>query len=1432
MLRAALSFLYAFLHTQIYSCSCSRPIREGNMFFSYNNNLVTTACYRCWLCFLLIATFIAFNPGCLSAGEYILSEIVVGGCDCTIWDFESPMPVEYTNSSHFSGAVIQDTTISHSASTGSYHWEMRIEQTPAGGSLVSTYDRKSSWQPLPIKLTPGTEYSQTITTSLDAGGAPLSYTPSISANAVLAGPDFYENTYVDDLRLSATTGSFSKSKTLTATVPVPTVKPSQIYFQVTTYVDSPYMPRRFTYMYSWEDGIDQAFSLYGGQASNPYTIFDGGAGPGSCSVMGLPRYWVNTSTLNLVVEDSDFNSRGLGPEVAMTRSYNADPSQTGMFGKGWKFAYESTIERYCGGILLRKGSGQVLNFTTASNICDANVSLPVVMTPTSGVHDRAVYYGSYFLYEEKESHNVSRYDQIPSTKTFRLTSITDANGNRLQLTYNSNGTLLKITDAAGRQTSFGYNADKRCTSMKTPTGDTATYAYNWNGYLTQSTDLLGTAVNYEYDNDGFMTSMSAAGKSTSFAYNSTGGWRHIASVTDARGKMKLYTVVSSSPRQISVTDPNGKITSYSSVAGKTTRVADPLGNVTTTEYTAGLPTRVTDAKGGVSLLSYDVRGNLISHTDAKGQVTSYTYDTYNNLIALKNSLNQTWTYTYDSKHNILTTKTPLGKKNVMTYNAQGQLTEVKDPSLQTTSFAYDVFGNITTVTDPLGNITTKGYDAKGLVQVLLKDPKSNSTTFEYDDNYRLTKLIHPDASVRSYGYDACATNSITDENGVTTSMSRDPLLYITSIKDGSGHTTTQSYDGNSNLTAITNPLQQTLSYTYDAANRRIKMSSPLGTEAVMAYDANNNLKTFTDERGKSTGFAYDSNNFLASLTDALGNQVTLTRDALGRITRVTNAQGSTVGYSYNADGYVTEKKYDGSSVATYSYNAVGDLMTVVDATGTLSYTRDKTGKVVKILYPDTKAVSMTYDAAGNNTSITYPGGLVVTYTYDNRNRVRSATWGGGAASYVYDKVGNLLTETRLNGIRSDLLYNSENAVTSIIHRKGTSVFAQMTYVRNALGNVIAEMTSLPSPSLDDRAETAVYNNAGQISTLAADVYNYDKDGNLTTISGGRKWNLVYNPENLPTSITRNGATSLHFYNGLKQRTQTKQGTQERKYHYDANGRLLFETNASGQVTASFIYNGKRLVAMRTSAGENHYYHFDKTGNTIAMTNSSGNVSRTYGYLPFGEIVQSQGTLANPFTYAGAFGVIDDGGGLYFMRNRYYDSYTGRFIQKDPIGFGGGTNLYAYVGGNPVNFIDSNGLKPKTLVPDPNKMIEEAIEAIRKKNPTLADELQKMVIVDTTLTESGKIEWHPFGDNKMRINPYMHIDSNDLQKTLIHEKCHDEQFNTLFKSGKSLVRRAVETPINTVVKPLANYIESVAPDPNDSWDPLESEAYEVQERYKP
>jgi len=55
-------------------------------------------------------------------------------------------------------------------------------------------------------------------------------------------------------------------------------------------------------------------------------------------------------------------------------------------------------------------------------------------------------------------------------------------------------------------------------------------------------------------------------------------------------------------------------------------------------------------------------------------------------------------------------------------------------------------------------------------------------------------------------------------------------------------------------------------------------------------------------------------------------------------------------------------------------------------------------------------------------------------------------------------------------------------------------------------------------------------------------------------------------------------------------------------------------------------------------------------------------------------------------------VMAEPNGFYYMRARYYDPEVGRFVSEDPIGFDGGLNLYAYVGGNPISAVDPTGLE--------------------------------------------------------------------------------------------------------------------------------------------
>jgi RHS repeat-associated protein len=1017
-------------------------------------------------------------------------------------------------------------------------------------------------------------------------------------------------------------------------------------------------------------------------------------GPSCPPDHGWPGYSVNTATLNLAVSDTDYAYGGLGPTVSLTRVWNTDPSTLGMFGRGWSFPYESSF--VSGNLITINGAGgQGTQFNYVSGTTTATYA-PVV----AGILDTLVGYlgssSSYWLYTRKDSREVYRYDSNSSSAGIaRLTSITDRNGNALSFTYNQDGTLASIADAAGRTTSFTYNASKRVTRMTVPDGHSLSYSYDGNGNMIGNVDLLGTAIAYTYDSGNYLTSMTVDGRTTAFTYGTSGGWFHVATVTDPLGNVETYNATSES--RTTVTDANNHTIAYTSEDGKTSSVTDANNNLWSRSYSNGLLTSMTDANGKINTFRWDARGNLTRQIDPLNHFNAYVYNASDDVIVSTNLHNDTWLFTRDAKGNVTSATSPLGKRTTLTYNTLGQLTASTDPVGRTTSYTYDSRGNVQKVTNPLGSFVTAGYDAQGINLTSITDERNNMSTFAYDNNGRLTRVTHPDGSFRTVGYSACAMSSVADENGKQTAFTRDKNLAVTLITDPSGSNVSNTYDPVGNLLTTTDPLSRVYRNIYDAGNRLTTAVNPQGGSVSFSRDSNGNVTQITDERSNATILGYDPRNLLVSVTDPLGQVVTTSYGALGRVSQITNARGGIRTYSYDEDGRVSGKSYGAASAASYTYDDSGLLTSVVDAEGTVAYTYDGGGRLNRIAYPDGSAVSLTRDAAGNVTGMTYPGGLNLTYTYDSRNRIQSMNWGANSIAYTYDSAGNRLSETRSNSTSSSYTYDANGRLGSISHKKGTTAFATLSYSRNAAGNITAETANLPvQPVPVNISGVATVNNNNQLVSWGSSSYSYDADGNLTAVSGATPFSATYDARNLPTNITRGATSTDHHYDSLGNRVKSITGSTTRNFHYDHVGRLLFETDGGGSVTANYLYQGGELAAMQVASGSVYFYHFDKTGNTLALTNSSGTVVAAYAYSPYGAVLNRTGSVTNPFTYVGAYGVTDEGNNLYYMRNRYYDAGTGRFLQKDPIGFAGGqSNLYAYVEGNPVDGIDPSGLKEKS-----------------------------------------------------------------------------------------------------------------------------------------
>ncbi len=113
-------------------------------------------------------------------------------------------------------------------------------------------------------------------------------------------------------------------------------------------------------------------------------------------------------------------------------------------------------------------------------------------------------------------------------------------------------------------------------------------------------------------------------------------------------------------------------------------------------------------------------------------------------------------------------------------------------------------------------------------------------------------------------------------------------------------------------------------------------------------------------------------------------------------------------------------------------------------------------------------------------------------------------------------------------------------------------------------------------------------------------------------------------------------------------------------------------------------------------GNVYSYHRDGLGSVTELSDQSGALVERYEYDVYGAptIFDSNNTpltasaIENPYLFTGRR--YDPESGNYYYRARIYSPALGRFLQSDPLGYVDGLNLYAYVGNNPVSFVDPLG----------------------------------------------------------------------------------------------------------------------------------------------
>jgi RHS repeat-associated protein len=586
-------------------------------------------------------------------------------------------------------------------------------------------------------------------------------------------------------------------------------------------------------------------------------------------------------------------------------------------------------------------------------------------------------------------------------------------------------------------------------------------------------------------------------RTTFFSYDGTGNLLTKTIADPASGTSRTWTytydnygrVLTSDGPRTDVSD----LTTYTyytcttgSQCGELETVSDALGHVTTySTYDAnGRPLTITDPNGVVTTLTYDARGRLKSRT-VGSESTSFAYYPTELLEQVTLPDGSSLSYTYDAAHRLTQVTDGLGSKIVYSLDAMGNRTaensydasgtlhrthtrvintlnevyqevNAAGTAAVTTTFGYDNEGNPTSIDAPLSRNAAESYDALNRVSSIT-DPGTGVTTFGYDAEDDLTSVKDPRNLTTSYGYDGLGdlTSQMSPDTGTTTNT-YDSGGNLATATDARGAVATHGYDPLNRVTSIVYSLSgttdQTLSFTYDQ-----------GTDGVGhltgVSDVNHSMSFSYDGLGEMTGVSQTVSGVTRSITYGY---------TAGNLTTMTTPSGQTITYGYNVDHQVTSITVNGTTVlSNVSYEPFGPVDGWTwgnGATSSRSFSED--GLITGISSPGSQE-SLGYDNASRISGITSTasGSSNWTYGYDPLDRLTSATSSSATEGWTYDADGNRLTDT------------------------GT---APSTYSISSTSNEISGITGSPSRiytydaagnALGDSTDTDTYNDAGRLKSV-------------------------------------------------------------------------------------------------------------------------------------------------------------------------------------------------------------------------------------------------------------------------------------------------------------------------------------------------------------
>ena len=417
------------------------------------------------------------------------------------------------------------------------------------------------------------------------------------------------------------------------------------------------------------------------------------------------------------------------------------------------------------------------------------------------------------------------------------------------------------------------------------------------------------------------------------------------------------------------------------------------------------------------------------------------------------------------------------------------------------------------------------------------------------------------------------------------------------------------------------------------------------------------------------------------------------------------------------------------TLSGYGYSAHGELKTVsIPGEGILSVSQYKWTQPSEILLPGGTRQQKSYDGLLNLEGLNVKNAnqqplLELQNSYNKRLE-------------LLDRSRTDTIEGQGTAITNAYTYDDESRLTKAVTDETGTLFAKdtETFTLDGVGNRIGHSKDLGDWSYDANNRLT---EKGLLFDKAS--YSYDDAGSLTQkTQGGNSTNYAYDSQNrlVEVSDKDNRPIARYGYDPFDRRIwkeayRSKDGAAlsqpTRSYYLYADEGLIAEATQAINPPLSPIDNGGEGTAVtattaptittqygprpnspfttavlfiktKNSAGQNTiaYYHHDHLGTPIQATDRSGIVVWSAQYNAFGQAsittptaTDDKPTVASGLRFPGQ--VEDAETGLYYNWHRYYDPELGRYVTADPIGLVGGVNLYAYVNGNPVDWMDPTGL---------------------------------------------------------------------------------------------------------------------------------------------